>query len=195
MSAPPMFSRPTYEALAVDPAGRRHLFVADHRFEPSPETFAGLPADASVEIWRTLAEARVAAAPHEGGGAVLRDFRSRAQILDALDHRLSRERVGLRLYAVGLESFIWDVAKIAADKGLDRDEYRLFHVGSQSRRVYCVHCRAVTENVSTNIATCSGCGAHLFVRDHFSRRLAAFAGVQVDAEVPGEIPAIEEVYP
>jgi hypothetical protein len=29
------------------------------------------------------------------------------------------------------------------------------------------------------------------VRDHFSRRLAAFMGVIVDAEVPGEIPAAE----
>jgi hypothetical protein len=32
------------------------------------------------------------------------------------------------------------------------------------------------------------------VRDHFSRRLGAFMGVMVDAEAPGEIPAIEEVF-
>lgn len=50
------------------------------------------------------------------------------------------------------------------------------------------------EGVTTSIVTCTGCGAPLFVRDHFSRRLAAFMGVQVDAEVPGEVPEAEELY-
>jgi hypothetical protein len=53
----------------------------------------------------------------------------------------------------------------------------------------------MNEDVATNIADCRGCGARLFVRDHFSRRLAAFMGVMVDAEVPGEVPEIEVVYP
>ena len=39
-----------------------------------------------------------------------------------------------------------------------------------------------------NVTPCPGCGAQLFVRDHFSRRLAAFMGVKVDAEAPGEFP-------
>jgi hypothetical protein len=33
------------------------------------------------------------------------------------------------------------------------------------------------------------------VRDHYSRRLAAYMGFQVDAEAPGMIPRIESVYP
>ena len=78
--------------------------------------------------------------------------------------------------------------------GLDKDEYDLTHAGSERRRVYCIHCRAFTENVATNIVACSGCGAHLLVRDHFSRRLAAFMGVQVDAEIPGGLPSIEEAF-
>jgi len=45
--------------------------------------------------------------------------------------------------------------------------------------------------VAQNIVTCPSCEAALFVRDHFSRRLAAFMGVKVDAEVPGEIPEAE----
>jgi hypothetical protein len=32
------------------------------------------------------------------------------------------------------------------------------------------------------------------VRDHFSRRLAAFMGVQADAENPGELPQPEQLY-
>jgi hypothetical protein len=60
--------------------------------------------------------------------------------------------------------------------------------------VFCNHCRTITEGVTTNVVACAGCNAALFVRDHFSKRLNAFAGVQVDAEAPGEIPAIEELY-
>jgi hypothetical protein len=41
---------------------------------------------------------------------------------------------------------------------------------------------------------CAGCGRHLFVRDHYSRRLAAYMGVMADAEAPGELPPIEEVF-
>jgi len=41
---------------------------------------------------------------------------------------------------------------------------------------------------------CAGCGRHLLVRDHFSRRLAAYMGVMADAEAPGELPPIQEVF-
>ena len=79
--------------------------------------------------------------------------------------------------------------------GLSAPEIHLTHVGSLRRRVICVHCRTVTEDVTTSIVVCLGCAAHLFVRDHFSRRLGGFQGVQVDAEVPGEVPAAEQAYP
>ena len=56
------------------------------------------------------------------------------------------------------------------------------------RRVQCVHCKGITENVSTDPFVCSHCGLNLFVRDHYSRRLAAFQGVNIDAEDPGQVP-------
>ena len=34
----------------------------------------------------------------------------------------------------------------------------------------------------------------LLVRDHYSRRLAGFMGVMVDAEVPREVPPIKETF-
>jgi len=67
--------------------------------------------------------------------------------------------------------------------------------GTLARSVYCVHCKAITHNAHTNIQPCSGCGKNLFVRDHFSRRLGAYMGLMVDAEDPGQIPEIEEIYP
>jgi hypothetical protein len=48
--------------------------------------------------------------------------------------------------------------------------------------------------VRTNIAQCAGCERWLLVRDHYSRRLAAYMGVMVDAEAPGERPEIREVF-
>jgi len=63
-----------------------------------------------------------------------------------------------------------------------------------ARRVYCIHCRATTENVRTNIVRCVACDRWLLVRDHYSRRLAAYMGVMVDAEAPGELPPLKEVF-
>ena len=52
----------------------------------------------------------------------------------------------------------------------------------------CVHCKGITEDVTTDPFQCAHCGLHLFVRDHYSRRMAAFQGVRVDAEDPGNVP-------
>ena len=49
--------------------------------------------------------------------------------------------------------------------------------------------------MTTNVVACAGCGRHLLVRDHFSRRHGAFMGVMVDAELPGVRPAVQEVFP
>jgi len=70
----------------------------------------------------------------------------------------------------------------------------LFESGTLARRVYCIHCRATTENVRTNIVRCVECERWLLVRDHYSRRLAAYMGVMVDAEAPGELPPLKEVF-
>ena len=68
------------------------------------------------------------------------------------------------------------------------------HRGSTLRRVQCVHCKGITENVALDPFACSHCGLHLFVRDHYSRRIAAFQGVNIDAEDPGLVPAAVERF-
>jgi len=67
-------------------------------------------------------------------------------------------------------------------------------LGAPARRVYCIHCRATTEEVRTNIVSCVDCKRWLLVRDHYSRRLAAYMGVMADAESPGELPPVREVF-
>lgn len=185
-------SRPLYRPLAIDPAGRAHLLVVD-RAEPPIEAFAdGTDPRLYDEVWTI--ERHSAAIPSHVEGTRSHGFRATSHLLIALRRRLAHERMGLRIHAIGTEPFLWDVAGAAEAVGLGREEYALCAIGSEARRLFCVHCRTITEGVTTNVAACSGCGAHLFVRDHFSRRLNAFMGVQVDAEVPGERPPVEELY-
>jgi hypothetical protein len=144
------------------------------------------------ERWLVVSHSQAIPSPHDRDRD--HEFRSPQHLLIALRHRLARERMGFRLYVIGTEPFVWKVRGIAEEFGLGREEVRLFAAGSSARRVFCNHCRTITEGVTTDIVVCSGCRANLFVRDHFSRRLNAFAGVQVDAEVPGEIPKARELY-
>jgi dimethylamine monooxygenase subunit C len=58
-----------------------------------------------------------------------------------------------------------------------------------------VHCKGITDDVKTNPCKCAHCGLNLLVRDHYSRRLAAFQGVCIDAEEPGTAPPPVEMFP
>ena len=185
-------SRPRYEQLALDPTGRRHLLVSQATDIPQSAFAPGVTNATFDERWTICADSR--AIPPAEPAATDHRFRSQEHLLIALSHRLAQEHMGFRLYAVGTEPFLWAVSNRAREFGLMRDEVRLHAHGSAARRVFCNHCRTVTTGVTANIVACSGCGASLFVRDHFSRRLNAFAGVQVDAEVPGERPPREELY-
>lgn len=125
----------------------------------------------------------------------LATFASSEQALDALKTYLTTAFMGLRIYVAGCERFMWSVAKIASDYGIDDSEIFKELTGTLARSVYCVHCKTITHNAHTNIQDCAGCAKKLFVRDHFSRRLGAYMGLMVDAENPGEVPEIEEIYP
>ena len=183
-------SRPLYERLQLDRTGLRHLLLTDALSFLS-DRFVSDASD--LEVWSV--------APRESEGITgnpamekSRSFRSVAHLLERLVHRLEHERMGLRLYAAGREGFLWDVFGIAQRAGMGKQEVFLTQFGSKARRIHCVHCRTFNEGVTTTIVRCDGCGAHLFVRDHFSRRLSAFMGVKIDAEVPGEVPPAEQVY-
>jgi DNA-directed RNA polymerase subunit RPC12/RpoP len=103
--------------------------------------------------------------------------------------------MGLQLYLAGTEGLIGQVMKVAIDHGIHHDAIIAEHRGSTARRVQCVHCKGITEEVKTQPVICSHCGLQLFVRDHYSRRIAAFQGVCIDAEQPGSAPAIQEMFP
>ncbi len=103
-------------------------------------------------------------------------------------------RMGSQVYLSGTEGFMGQAMREATDAGISIKAIQTEHRGSTARRMQCVHCKGITEDVTTDPFQCSHCGLNLFVRDHYSRRIAAFQGVCIDAEDPGNVPEAKEVF-
>jgi dimethylamine monooxygenase subunit C len=123
----------------------------------------------------------------------MRVYASNEALVVDLDRILDQAYMGTRLYLSGSESFIGTAMQSATRHDMNADEVLREHSGTLVRRVWCVHCDSYTENVTQRVFQCPHCGVHLVVRDHYSRRLAAFQAVKADAEVPGELPEAEEL--
>jgi len=179
----PIKSRPCYPAkLQLDPTGRRHVMV-----------WLGAVAEAAVADCLAAAPGKVAAAVelhgvagHEGGA--ITGYGSAAALCDGIAQLLDQARMGLRVYAIGPESFVWSIDRIATARGLGKDEVVGVVAGSLARRVLCVHCKTTHEDVTVSPYRCTNCHRTLSVRDHFSRRRGAFLGVMANAESPDRLP-------
>ena len=192
----PILSRPRYGVLAVR-QGSGHLMVADGDgagaivdLALSPVTLAAthiiyIPGangvDRAAEL-QALAPAQFLRAP------------TFATALPRLQKVLADAHMGLQIYAAGTEGLMGQVQREVAAAGLPHTALQMEHRGSLARRVQCVHCKGITENVTRDPFQCSHCGLNLFVRDHYSRRIAAFQGVNIDAEDPGSVPASVERF-
>ena len=117
-----------------------------------------------------------------------------AAALPRLRQVLATAHMGLQICAAGTEGLMGQVQREVVDAGLPHTALQMEHRGSLARRVQCVHCKGITENVRTDPCLCSHCRLHLYVRDHYSRRIAAFQGVNIDAEDPGRVPAAVERF-
>ncbi|SLN57237.1 hypothetical protein ROA7450_02977 [Roseovarius albus] len=114
--------------------------------------------------------------------------------LQRLRKVLEDAHMGLQVYLTGTEGLMGQAQNEAMAAGIPHTSIQQEHRGSIARRMQCVHCKGITEDVMTDPFVCSHCGLNLFVRDHYSRRLAAFQGVCIDAEDPGNVPESVELY-
>jgi ferredoxin-NADP reductase len=195
-------SKPVYAPLQPDVRGRYHLMVGSGvgagpllRILAEMRSVAPHASKATRVLYLPDAEAANGEARFTDARlAEVRTFHGAAELLEAFRIQLGQSLMGTRLYVAGPESFIGLVMKIALEFNLNKDEIRAEECGTLARRVYCIHCRATTESVQTNIVRCVECQRWLLVRDHYSRRLAAYMGVMVDAEAPGELPPLEQVF-
>lgn len=194
-------SRPVYGGLNVDSHARRHLFVLegegalallDQVEAAGPEFLkhadilyvaSGSKAEDHDKKLASLGADTIWLAP------------TIPVLLNRLNVMLGQARMGLRIYLSGTEGFIGQAMQVALNHGVDHASVHTEHRGSAARRVQCVHCKGITDNVTTSPFACSHCGLPLLVRDHYSRRIGAFQGVNIDAEEPGTAPKPEELFP
>lgn len=192
-------SRPIYPGLKLDRRARRHLVAAEGEGALAVlDAFRG-ETDALAAATLIYTPGRSAGQGHEDalaglGADTLHVMPSQETAMVRLEGFLANASMGTRLYAAGVEGFLGKVIAAGIRHGVDHQSIFSEHRGSLARRVQCVHCKGVTENVVATPFTCAHCGLNLFVRDHYSRRLAAFQGVVVDCETPGELPEREELY-
>ena len=191
-------SKPIYCTLSPDTSGLRHLLIAQGQGGAATERiYRALNSPAETEIYYSafsILGFNYAQLIQELPSRVTRSYEHDQPLVADLREVFLNAQMGIRLYISGTEPFIWTVTNLALAFGVKEDEIQQELADSQARQIACVHCNALTYPVRNNIAPCAGCGRHLLVRDHFSRRLNAYMGVQVDAEVPGEIPEIVEVF-
>ncbi|HMS94284.1 MAG TPA: dimethylamine monooxygenase subunit DmmA family protein [Tabrizicola sp.] len=194
IDAPSIRSRPVYAPLEPRQA-TLHLIVADGE---GAGAVIDMLANANNRL-DMLASAHVMYAPGPNGtdqSAALQALGAaqffRAPTIPSLLPRLGRvlqdAHMGTQFYLAGTEGLIGQAEREIMNTGFPHASIQKEHRGSTVRRVQCVHCKGITENVATDPFKCSHCGLNLFVRDHYSRRIAAFQGVNIDAEDPGQVP-------
>lgn len=198
---PTLRSRPVYGELQPR-VGLAHLMVADGE---GGQALVDLIGRAGTEAGAMLAKAHIIYMPGANGcdmtdairalgAGQFRSCPSYGAAQSRLRKVLADAHMGLQVYLAGTEGLIGQAMLEVTQAGLTRDAVQTEHRGSLARRVQCVHCKGVTENVHTDPFKCSHCGLNLFVRDHYSHRLAAFQGVCIDAEDPGLVPAAVERF-
>ncbi|MDB2390124.1 hypothetical protein N9X12_02750 [Alphaproteobacteria bacterium] len=197
---PSIISRPVYGAFEVR-LNKHCLMIADAE---GAEAILDM-ADKTDDSQAMMANTHIIYIPKHTGKIYVKRLQALgAQLFFAeanfdasvprLKQALSTAHMGLQVYLAGTEGLIGLAQREAIEAGIPHTAIQTEHRGSVARRMQCVHCKGITEDVITDPFTCSHCGLHLFVRDHYSRRLAAFQAVRVDAEDHGNVPDQVELY-
>ena len=190
-----ILSRPVYGILEPRP-GKSHLMISDAE---GAEAILGL----AVRTPHLMANTHIIFIPNGTKFATKLQALNPAQYyegpsyaaaLSLIQRVLSDAAMGLQIYLAGTEGMMGQAQNEAMQAGYDYTAIQTEHRGSVARRMQCVHCKGITEDVIIDPFKCSHCGLNLFVRDHYSRRIAAFQGVCIDAENPGNVPPSTELY-
>ena len=191
---PAIKSRPTYGVLEPR-TGTQHLVIADGEGAGAvvdllarADNRAAMLAATHIIYTPGMNGTDESAALQALGAAQFYRAPTIPTLLPRLAVVLATARMGTQFYLSGTESLMGQAERDIMATGFPYKDIQKEHRGSTARRVQCVHCKGITEHVLTDPFQCSHCGLHLFVRDHYSRRLAAFQGVNIDAEEPGNVP-------
>ncbi|MEL6617746.1 MAG: dimethylamine monooxygenase subunit DmmA [Pseudomonadota bacterium] len=190
---PSIKSRPVYGTLEAR-QGKAHLMIADAE---------GAEAILDIATPELMADTHIIYIPRGTDYADQLRALNPAQFYEGPTYAASVQRIrrvlqdahmGLQVYLTGTEGLMGQAQNEAMQAGIPHTAIQTEHRGSVARRMQCVHCKGITEDVETDPFVCSHCGLNLFVRDHYSRRLAAYQGVCIDAEDPGNVPEPKGIY-
>lgn len=190
---PSIRSRPVYGTLEAR-SGKHHLMIADAEGAEAIMDVATPDMMSKTHIifisggtdYADKLRALKPAQFYEGPTYAAAVTRIRRVLQDA--------HMGLQVYLTGTEGLMGQAQFEAMQAGIPHTAIQTEHRGSVARRMQCVHCKGITEDVETDPFVCAHCGLNLFVRDHYSRRLAAYQGVCIDAEDPGNVPEPKGIY-
>ncbi len=160
-------SRPVYPSVQKSSRAKYHLFVWQGDM---PEAMAGIVEACEAVGHRLIQTAEPAAAVQQ------------------LQEVIPELPLSSCAYVAGDEAFIWTVAEVLSTAGMTPEQIRPFAPVDSSRHVFCCHCYHITRGVTHTPVACDGCQRLLAVTDHFSRKLAAYRGIQINAEDPADIP-------
>jgi len=190
---PSIRSRPIYRTLEPR-KGPAHLLIADA---------AGAEAMLDMATTEMMQTAHIIYIPKGADfGGKLRALNpakyyegpSYAASVSRIRKVLADAKMGLQVYLAGTEGLMGQAQVEGTNAGIQHTAIQCEHRGSVARRMQCVHCKGITEDVEVDPFICSHCGLNLFVRDHYSRRIAAYQGVCIDAEDPGNVPPSKGIY-
>jgi predicted RNA-binding Zn-ribbon protein involved in translation (DUF1610 family) len=189
---PSITSRPVYGTLEPRP-GKAHLLIADADgagalLDLAKAAPAGMFAHSHIIYIPKKTGEKYTGAIKALNPAQLYIGPSYEASVSRLRRVLSDAHMGLQVYLAGTEGLMGQAMLEATNAGIPHSAIQTEHRGSTARRMQCVHCKGITEDVTTDPFKCAHCGLNLFVRDHYSRRIAAFQGVRIDAEDPGNVP-------
>lgn len=193
-------SRPVYTGLKINPQAQRHIFALEG--EGALALLDQISALDDVILSRSEILYVAGGSQNAGHDTALRNLNADrfftaptiATLLFRFKRSLATAHMGTSVSIAGTEGFIGQAMIVALEAGLDHASLMTEHRGSLARRVQCVHCKGITDDVTHSPFPCSHCGLPLLVRDHYSRRLGAFQGVNIDAEEPGTAPDPEELF-
>lgn len=188
-----ILSRPVYGTLEPR-AGAAHLFIADAEGAEAILDVATDDLMKTAQIIYITKGTDLEAALRALRPAQLYTGPTYGAALPRIQKALGDAKMGLQVYLSGTESLMGQAQYAAMQAGIPHTAIQTEHRGSVARRMQCVHCKGITEDVETDPFQCSHCGLNLFVRDHYSRRIAAYQGVCIDAEDPGNVPAPQGIY-
>lgn len=185
----PIASRPRYATLAPRPCAGA-LMICDAAGSDALLALIAAAPDLAAKA-RVIRLKNAPCPPLEG--LAVTEIASAAALDSMIDVALAGATMGLQAFLAGSEGLIGQAQARLLVHGLPLGAIQAEHRGSMARRMQCVHCKTIAEEVTVDPYRCPGCGRALFVRDHFSRRLGAFQGVCIDAETPGEVPPAVEI--